>query len=114
MLDSTNEPFRYLSHSDHFHVIVLDMEGRFKFLSNCYLKKFGHLPTSYIGGLSIESVIPEDRDLCTQASLKSIDNPGAPVHTVLRKSDGYGVFSGHNGSLLLNLIILTKSLLSLE
>jgi PAS domain-containing protein len=68
------------------------MEGRFKFLSNCYLKKFGHLPTSFIGGLSIESVIPEDRDLCTQASLKSIENPGTPVHAVLRKSDGYGGF----------------------
>ena len=92
MLDSTIEPFRYLSHSEHLHVIVLDMEGRFKFLSNCYLKKFGHLPTSYIGGLSIDSVIPEDRDLCTQASLKSIENPRTPVHAVLRKSDGYGGF----------------------
>lgn len=92
MLNSSNIAFRYLSQSDLFHVIAVDMEGRYTFLSNYYLKKFGHLPTSHIGGLSIESVISEDRELCTQTSIKCIENPGIPIHAVLRKSDGYGGF----------------------
>lgn len=92
MLSSSKEAFRYLSHSEHFHVIAVDMDGKYLFLSDSYLKKYNHLPTCKIGGTSIESIIPEDRDLCVQTTLKCAENPGVPQHAVLRKSDGNGGF----------------------
>lgn len=92
MLTSAKGALRYLSKSDHFHVIAVDVEGKYTFLSEGYLRKYGHLPTSHIGGISLDSVIEEDRPKCVETTVKCTQNPGMPVHVVLRKSDGNGGF----------------------
>jgi PAS domain S-box-containing protein len=92
MLTSAKEALRYLSNSKHFHVIAVDADGRYIFLSDSYLKKYHHLPTSCLGGISLESIIEEDRQKCVETTIKCSENPGKPVHVVLRKSDGNGGF----------------------
>lgn len=74
----------YLKHSNHFLVVITDLEGKLIYLNDNYRKNF-FTPEDPIGKAFFETVHPDDIETCNLAAYQCITDPNKIVKVNIRK-----------------------------
>ncbi|MDX2163652.1 MAG: PAS domain-containing sensor histidine kinase [bacterium] len=80
------------AHSHLFYLIRTDMQARYTFINERFLKKFGYTAEHLIGTNSMVSILEADHPACISAVDACIAAPGIPVPVTLRKPREDGGF----------------------
>lgn len=76
---------KFLQDSQNIYVTVINMEGCYEYGNQCFLSKF-QLEWSQLKHTSlVQTVHPDDIDICSQATLQLIEDPCSPVKVEIRK-----------------------------
>jgi len=92
---SDNEDFeRGLMNSQIIYVVKTDEKGNYTYANDAFRKKFFPDRGDILGISSLDSIIPDDHQLCLDTVKKAMANPGVAQNVVLRKPfdrDGFHV-----------------------
>jgi PAS domain S-box-containing protein len=82
----------FLAHSSTFYHIITDLEGRYVYVNDYFLQKFGFVEQELIGSDFSNSVHPEDVERCNQVAYQLIMNPDKVIPIDVRKPDKLGSY----------------------
>lgn len=93
----THEPIpssamEFLTHSSTFYHIITDLEGRYAYVNDYFLQKFGFVASELIGSGFSNSIHPEDVERCNQVAYQLIMNPDKVIPIDVRKPDKLGSY----------------------
>lgn len=71
--------------SERSYLIRVDLEGYYAFANELFKKDFAHISKDFVGVHFLQTVHPDDVEVCTIAAQKSIDNPGEIISVEMRK-----------------------------
>ena len=77
----------YLINSSTYYVVVTDLEGKYSFYNETFIRKFSFLGENLLGNPFDVTVDPKDVEKCNQAALDCITNPGKVVSLFVRKPE---------------------------
>ncbi len=80
----------FLEHSSTFYYIIIDLEGRYAYVNDYFLQKFGFVASELIGSNFSNSVHPDDAERCNQVAYQLIMNPEKVIPIDVRKPDKLG------------------------
>ncbi|MGY6563038.1 MAG: PAS domain-containing protein [Luteibaculaceae bacterium] len=83
----------WLKNSSHFSVVVVGLDGYYKYVNHKFSLKYNFSNSEYVGTPFMDSVHPEDVDICNQASLFCIKNPEKSIVVKIRKPNLEGGFT---------------------
>ncbi|CAA9308145.1 MAG: hypothetical protein AVDCRST_MAG56-5996 [uncultured Cytophagales bacterium] len=84
-LEAVEKRLSSLVESQTNYLIRTDLEGKYSFVNNRFLEKFGFTREELLGAPYFPTVHPEDVDKCRQMALACITQPGKVVPLELRK-----------------------------
>ena len=76
---------QWLVHSKTYSLLVIDMDGHYAFVNDCFQKRFSFLSDNFIGEHISGSVHPDDMKKCNVAVIACIENPDVPQKVRIRK-----------------------------
>lgn len=76
---------KWLTHSAVYSVVVIDMEGKYLFVNDCFSKRFSFLRDDFIGTDFKDTVHPEDIEKCNNTAYQCIQDPSGPKRVQIRK-----------------------------
>jgi len=82
----------FLAQSSTFYHIIIDLEGRYVYVNDYFLKKFGFVESELIGSNFSNSVHPDDVERCNQVYYQLIMNPDKVIPIDVRKPDPMGSY----------------------
>lgn len=82
----------FLDHSSTFYHIITDLEGRYVYVNDYFLKKFGFVASELIGSNFSNSVHPDDVERCNQVAYQLIMNHEKVMPIDVRKPDKHGSY----------------------
>ncbi|MBX9784189.1 MAG: PAS domain S-box protein [Chitinophagaceae bacterium] len=74
--------------SRQFYVTIIGVDGKYIAANDYFLQTFGFTAETIQQIHSIETVHPEDREICMRAGHQCVANPGKPFTVTLRKPTG--------------------------
>ncbi|MBK9502552.1 MAG: PAS domain-containing protein [Leptospiraceae bacterium] len=75
----------WIVNSKNHYLIVMDMEGKYRFVNDLFQTRFSFLAEDFIG-LPVESAVhPEDDVKCRQAVMQCFANPNGIIEVEIRK-----------------------------
>lgn len=77
----------WLIRSAVYSVVVIDLEGKYLFVNDCFAKRFSFIRNDFIGTGFEDTVHPEDIQKCNSAAYQCIQNPSKPQRITIRKPD---------------------------
>lgn len=87
-----NLPY-WLQHSPSFYVVAVDMSGNYSYVNELFEKRFAFLKRDFVGTPILDTIFPDDIELCISTAHQCISNPGKMIEVNLRKPlDGNGMF----------------------
>lgn len=72
-------------HSSQIYFTLIGMEGKYLAGNPFFLKTFGFSETTLTQTNSLDSIHPDDHEVCRAATIECIQNPGKAVSVTLRK-----------------------------
>lgn len=87
-MNSKSNPYNFphwLEHSETYSLLVIDMEGYYVYVNDCFQKRFSFLSDNFMGEHISGSVHPEDMEKCNVAVIACIQNPQTPQKVRIRK-----------------------------
>lgn len=82
----------FLNRSSTFYHIITDLEGRYAYVNDYFVRKFGFVESELIGSNFSNSVHPEDVERCNQVAYEIITHPEKCIPIDIRKPDKNGGF----------------------
>ncbi|MDW8211842.1 MAG: PAS domain S-box protein [Cytophagales bacterium] len=82
----------FLKNSTTFYHIVTDLEGRYLYVNDYFLRKFGFVEKQLIGSSFTNSVYHQDVERCNQAARELIQHPDKVISIDIRKPKPDGDF----------------------
>ncbi|WP_448519244.1 PAS domain S-box protein [Rhodoflexus sp.] len=82
----------FLSNSSTFYHIITDLEGRYVYVNDYFMRKFGFVEKDLLGSDFANSVHPEDVERCNQVAYEIIMNPDKVIPIDVRKPNKNGDF----------------------
>lgn len=82
----------YLVNSNHLYVVVIDKEGKYRYVNNTFKSRFSFLTDEFIGHGFLSSIHPDDANECSIAAQECLADPTKAVPVKIRKPDGYGSY----------------------
>jgi PAS domain-containing protein len=94
----------FLENSPSIYFSRIDMQGKYTYVNQLYKKDFAYLYNNFIGETAIQSVHPDDVDICNNAGILCIQNPDKIVSVDFRKAgdDGIDIYIHWNFFVLKN------------
>ncbi len=83
---------RCLIGSPSYYVIRTDLEGRYTYVNPLFQQRFSYMASDFRGMPFQETIHPDDVEICNQAAIHCITQPGQPVKLAIRKSGPMGDF----------------------
>lgn len=79
-----------LVHTHLYYVVRTDPEGNYTYVNNFFKDRFGFLAKGgeFIGTSSLNSIIPEDHQICINVSVNCLQTPNVAYPVILRKPRG--------------------------
>lgn len=81
----TKQLYESLVNTQSSFLVRTDMEGRYTYVNNAFCKTYEIPAEEFIGKSSLQTIIPEDQELCRETSILAINNPGKAFRVSLRK-----------------------------
>ncbi|SNS18930.1 PAS domain S-box-containing protein [Belliella buryatensis] len=95
--DENNHPLPdWIFNSGLFYVVITDMEGKYLYVNDFFIKKFQSVDTDITNKYFTETVIAEDIESAIEAATKCIQNPSQSFEVDLRKPIGLGQQTFHS------------------
>jgi PAS domain S-box-containing protein len=76
-----------LLNSETYYLVITDLEGKYIFVNELFKKRFSFISENFIGQPSLNSIYPEDHQVCLQAVEQCFANPDKAIKVCLRKPD---------------------------
>lgn len=82
---ATNNFYEKIVNSHSLYIISTDMEGNYTYANDVFCESFGLVASEIIGTSSLNSILPDDHQLCINTVTDCFANPNISQHVVLRK-----------------------------
>lgn len=89
-MHNVKQTIALLRESKFFYTIIVDMNGRYRYISPSYDQNFAFLGKSLIEEPFEITLHPDDTRICAEVGMKSFTSPDELHQAVLRKHDGKG------------------------